>query len=277
MKNVSLYIMKTKELIGLITVMLAVFVLLTACATQPAQPSTAPAQQPAAQPGPETAETPAPQVPAGTTAAGTEPAETAPAEYSSDILPLVEKSRKISSYSYTFKSNIKNSFGKYEEELYYVSVKGDKAKKSYQTAKKSGLSFFYSDIYLDMAAKTAVATCSIEYLSCKEWKDAYNIDYSSEALAMTPLGLMQTLPASAKIVGTETFDDRSTVILEYLNSLGKKEKLNVDTFYGLPLRRTITEVQEEDEVILERYSFTKMDVGVVKTSDVTLPSTYTVK
>ena len=49
----------------------------------------------------------------------------------------------------------------------------------------------------------------------------------------------------------------------------------IDTYSGLPVELVIYTIENESEVILERFQLTKLGIGLAKTSDVTLSSEYT--
>ena len=56
--------------------------------------------------------------------------------------------------------------------------------------------------------------------------------------------------------------------------MGDKEKLSVDTYYGVPLKQIIYKAVDDEFVIKENNLFTIVSVGNIKNVDVTIPGDY---
>lgn len=75
-------------------------------------------------------------------------------------------------------------------------------------------------------------------------------------------------------MGTEFFQGRSLNIYEFVNSMGMKEQISVDPYFGLPFKQTIFESSKAGDTIKEKHTFTKIEIGQIKDADVTLPANY---
>ncbi len=122
--------------------------------------------------------------------------------------------------------------------------------------------------------KEASAICEIELLLCDGEKVIHEVDYESEEITVFPLDIMKNIPSSAEVFGSEVINNRKATIISYVNADGKNEKVSIDDFYGIPLKWIIYEVIDEDEIVLEKYTFNKLGANNVKTADVTPPEDY---
>ncbi|MBU1973976.1 MAG: hypothetical protein KKH52_01110 [Nanoarchaeota archaeon] len=198
------------------------------------------------------------------------------ASHSSEVVELIEKSEKVNSYHYSFISLIRQSNNNYEEvATYQAYLKGDKIKKIYLSPVKLNQEFYYIDIYLNINEKTAVGTCSTNSVLCDDLDNqAFKLVYTSEKISPTPLDLLSALPLSAQKIGEETIENRKAAVLSYTNSDGKLEKLSVDTYSGIPLKQIIYQLEDDEEVVLEKNTFSLDGLNDVKNADVTLPDNY---
>lgn len=195
-------------------------------------------------------------------------------QYDPNVKVYLDKAEKVESYSYHFSSRVLNNFGNFEElKDYNAFVKGNQVKKVYldQVKYKEGVN--YDTVFLNLAEKTTFGVCLEKGAVMCSGMDgkAFKIDYGREKL-VTPQELMELVPPSAKIVGEETIDRRNTVILGYINARGQQEKLSVDKYSGLPMKRVVYQMEGDQEVVLEKTTFTQLSVGNVKSAEVTLPS-----
>ncbi len=180
-----------------------------------------------------------------------------------EVAQLLEKSQTISSYKYILDSFKGNFYTAYHLE--------EKVKKEYLSPIKFNKELYYDTVYLDENKKTAVGICQSKTVLCEgSFNRAFNLDYNTEKIELNPLGVIRGIN-HAKEVTTQTVNGRSAVILEYQNKRGQIEQLWVDDFYGFPLRQ---EIFSDNEEIIEKHTFSRIEVGNVKESKVTLPSKF---
>ncbi len=177
---------------------------------------------------------------------------------------LIEKTKKIDNYQYTFDAS---KGGTYD---YYIY--GQKAKKVYLVPIKLKGDVNYNEVYLDNPLQDAVVVCTKGVSSCTyAWKKAYQISYIKEKVDLTPLVVVANIPYSAKKVGEEVFDNQKTSIIEYINGQDKKERLWMDHYTGLPLKQVIYSVDTETgDKELVKHTFTRVILNIKK-SDVMFP------
>ncbi len=155
---------------------------------------------------------------------------------------------------------------------YEVFIKGNKAKKVFDDAIKIRSDVYYTTIYLDLNRKTAAAACEKGGTLCSPiWNNAYNLDYEAVKLDPTPIDIIKQVK-SAESVGSELFENKQLTIYEYTNPESQKERLSIDSYYGLPHRQVIYEGSSKKE----EHTFTKVETGLVTVEDVTLPAKYKV-
>jgi len=197
-------------------------------------------------------------------------------EYDEAVADLMAKSEDTDNYKYFFQSSIRNKYGSYESgPSYEVYIKGEKVKKIYPREIKLKEDVYYNEVYLDLDKEEAVGICTESGMNCKPiWDKAFELDYPTEKLLMTPWKLIQNIDPETEEVGSEVFDNRNLLILEYDNAKGEKEKLSVDKYSGLPLKRVVYTYEDDEKIILESYTFTMLAVGGVKNVDITLPEKY---
>lgn len=198
----------------------------------------------------------------------TTPAPAAEKKLAPAVQALVDKGKAITNYKYTFDSGL---FGP----SYEVYVRGNLVKKILADTVKLDQDIFYNEVYMDLTARTATAICSKSgSVSCQShYNEAFTVPYTTERPAFFPVDLFARINTDAKIVGKERFDNRDTTIIEYTNVDGKKERLWIENYYGLPVRQEIYASSETSEV-LEKHTFTQINVGNVLTADVTVPEQY---
>ena len=200
------------------------------------------------------------------------PREEASVFLNKEVAELVEKSKEISGYHYAFASRKRDTFGNYQDESYSVVSKGNLVKKVYLSPK--AIEGGYSDlVYIDEAAKKAVGVCAnAQSVLCESRLNVKtNLPYEQHQLEVVPLSIIQQIDPAAKKIGVETVDSRSVAVLEYAVS-GGKEKVYVDTYYGLPLQWDIYSISGDEEILQKQYSFTRISVNDVKDAEVQVPS-----
>ena len=181
-----------------------------------------------------------------------------------EVNTLLTKSQGVTNYYYLYDNE--------DIESYEVMVKDGKIKNIYVTPIKFSGEIFYDEVYLDSNKKTAIAICTKTSVLCDSSRGkAYLINYENQFPKIDPVALINQVKTAQK-VGTLVIENRQTTILEYINADGKREQLFVDNYYGVPLQQIIYKNEEND--ILEKHLFTKMSVGNVKDSEITMPSSY---
>jgi len=202
-----------------------------------------------------------------------QPAAPVQKSYSKDVEELLLKGKGKANYKYYFSSMAPNQFGQYEEKAGYdLYVRDSKMKKSYASPVKIDSANMYDAVYLDSAEKKAFGMCITDTNCVNIQNKAYPLDYESEKVSLTPSSILKDVSYDAKIVGTEIFDSSNTKILEYVNKDGDKERLNIDSYSGLPLKQIKYIIENDVTKDLSRNMFTQVVVGSVKLSDVQLPS-----
>jgi len=192
------------------------------------------------------------------------PKEKPKPQYDPIVNELIEKTKKIDTYRYTFDAS---KGGTYD---YYIN--GQKTKKVYLVPIKLNGDINYNEVYLDDGLQDAVVVCTKGVSSCTyAWKKAYAVKYENEKVELTPLSVVANIPYSAQKVGEEVVDNQETSIIEYINGQGKKERLWMDHYTGLPLKQVIYSVDTENgDKELLKHTFTRIILGVKKV-DVTFP------
>ena len=166
-------------------------------------------------------------------------------EISVDVRDLLERHKtRVKSIYYKYRGP---ETGTNFHEFY---VKGGKIKyKPYLELKSLDREDSYDTIFIDKTSKTAQSYCVAAYCAYKGKKA--DLNYGSAYIA-TVFDWISV--ASAKKVGEEFIDDRSTWKLETDSGI-----LWVDTFYGIPLKA---------ESNGKTYKFEQISVNSVQDSDV---------
>jgi len=219
----------------------------------------------------------APTAPEQPTAPAPKPVLTEPSTETVDKVPeqklspaveqLVSKNHDTTNYKFLLDAFDTNS--------YEVSVKENKVKKVYTNPVKYQRDKFYTTVYLDLTARTAVATCEEPGVLCESiWGKYMQLNFNDQQLSLTPLTVIENIGNDATIVGTENFENRAATIIEYTNDAGMTERVSIDTYYGLPLRQEIYSQQGDERVLQQKHTFTRQAVGSVKNAEVTLSAEY---
>ncbi len=195
------------------------------------------------------------------------PPAPAVASLDSQVVELVEKAKKIESYTYLLDEADPKGFT--------VFVYKNKSKKKYLSPVKREGEIFYNEVYLDDTNKNAVAICRDGGVLCEGLGDkVFTLTYEAERNLVDPLNLVREVVLAEK-VGTEKIDNRATLIIKYLNKEGLTEKLWLDEFYGVPMRQVVFAPQQDnEETELLKHTFTKIKIGSVKEADVTVPESF---
>ncbi len=125
---------------------------------------------------------------------------------------------------------------------------------------------YFDMVYLDMSAKAGVAYCEDRHHQrCVDPDRRFDIAYE-DFIIKTPKDWMLGLPADARVLSSETIDERLATVIEYPNPDGTTTRLWVDTFSGLPMQ--VITYQGEVENTFERYGFRDLSVNSVLASNV---------
>lgn len=194
------------------------------------------------------------------------------AVYDPELAQLIAKSKEVNNYQYVYKLSKRNYGGNYiPETSYNVYIKDNLIKKAYTEAQKTVDGRHYSEVYLDSNAKTAVIVCTSKSSLCdKDRGKKYEIRYESEKLKFTPKDLVQDLPASAVKSQDETFDGRSLKVFEIVKDKVSKISVAIDKYSGLAIKRTVYDFKDDEEMILEKHTFTNLELNNVKKAEVSL-------
>ena len=134
-------------------------------------------------------------------------------------------------------------------------VFNDKVKKVYSSPQKRG-SRFYTDFYLNNAARTAIAVCAVGGVLCgTNVNKVEDADYESEKLSVTMKEVLEEIPPTANVTGSALVDNRKATIIEYDNV-----KVYLDNFFGVPLKKEVF-----DGELIEEHTFSRVSAGVKET------------
>jgi len=188
-----------------------------------------------------------------------------------ELTGLIQKAQDQTNYKYFFVGRFLSERGKLEPlPTYTFYVRDGNTKIRFVDNLKFAEDMYYNEVYYD--GTTALASCSIG-LSCDYNLKSYSINYTE--LESTPLKLLERVPYNAEIVDRKKVEGRDAIVVEYINEEENSERMFIDTYSGLPVELVIYTIENESEVILERFQLTKLGIGLAKTSDVTLSSEYT--
>lgn len=259
--------MKYTKLLS-VTLMIVVFLFLISCSPQLAEK---PAEKITAAPTPEASSNAVTTVETNSKPTITIiPPQEEVNDYAPELKPLIEKGKKLISYKYVYDIPSGDS--------YEYFINGNQVKKYYSTTRKSSLlNVYYNEIYYNLNTKEGQAICSVGASSCNNvWKKAFPISYDREKVTITPSDLINTLGYDTKKVGEETFDNYQTIIVEHTNAQGKKEKLWLNSYYGLPMIQIVYDTINGEDKEIEKHTFTRYSSPVLA-SEVTLPSDYEIQ
>ena len=187
-----------------------------------------------------------------------------PSTLDSDLALLLNKNKDATNYYYVYDAS--KSSG------YAVTVRGDLAKKTYSPPQKLHRDIYYDQVYLNLKKQTASGSCDQAGILCRpHLKQIFVMGYT--LLPPSPVDLVQGI-TTAKRVGTEVFDGRQLQIIEFLNPEGKRERLSLDDYYGLPFRQVVYSSAHENAGVEEEHTFTDIVVGQVQSADVMIPVDY---
>ncbi len=194
------------------------------------------------------------------------------AAYDPELAKLMDKSKGVNNYQYVYKLSKRNYGGNYiPEPTYTVYIKDNLIKKSYSEPQKTADGRYYNEVYLNTKAETAVMVCTLKSSFCDNDKGKkYEIRYESEKLKFTPKDLVQEMPASAIKFQDETFDGRSLKVFDVIKDKVSKISVSIDTYSGLAIKRTVYDFKDDEEMVLEKHTFTNLELNNVKNAEVNL-------
>ncbi|MBI2669373.1 hypothetical protein HYX14_06040 [Candidatus Woesearchaeota archaeon] len=184
-----------------------------------------------------------------------------------DIAYIVEKGLAVTSYQYEFDNS--------KPDTYEVYLRDTKFRKVYRDTMRFKEGVYYNEVYVNPSQKQAVGVCTKLGTTCGPiWNKAFKVSYEKEGELLTPQDVLRLIRPDVKKVGDQLFDNQRTLILQYINAQGKKERVWVDAYNNLPLKQEIfASGDPEEESIKEVHTFTRAIIGVRK-SDVTLPENF---
>lgn len=172
-----------------------------------------------------------------TTTASQPAVTTAPKEQMSpQIRDLLKRAQeKLTSMQYLYGGTAtKNLF------LDTYSVKGDKVK-----IKKYEENYYVRDGYFDAIYVNDAVGCCEELSRCRSHNvdntnKKFDVDVESLNVPLTPKQWLLDIPASAKVVGPQTFNERSVTYIKYVNKDGNEVGMWIDDTYGIPHKIVVT-------------------------------------
>lgn len=204
-----------------------------------------------------------------------------PAEYDPAVAALRDKGLKETNFRYAFISKVRDEFGNMRQTADYdVVVRDDKAKRVYLNPTRWDKEVFYTEVYLDNTAKKVTLVCArtTGTLCAPFYKKAFVVnDYETYKIPFTILDVMKGISPDAKVIGTSVIDNRKVTIIAYADKEGKRHKVYMDNFYGLPLRHEVRIEENEKLVMVQEDEFRRMVAGHVNKEDVVVPADYEVQ
>ncbi len=144
-------------------------------------------------------------------------------------------------------------------------IKGDKIKIGLYEINRWNNDYF-DTVYLDPATKTAEAFCENNNKErCRDNDRKFDVSYE-DFIIKTPLEWLTSIPRDAKVTGSENFDERMSVVVEYTRDDGATVRIWIDRFSGVPVRVLI--FMDEVENILEQYNFKNLVINTLTSQDV---------
>ncbi|PIY60226.1 hypothetical protein COY95_02875 [Candidatus Woesearchaeota archaeon CG_4_10_14_0_8_um_filter_47_5] len=172
-----------------------------------------------------------------------------------EVLALKEKSAKVTTMRYVYQDPT-IAPGKWQ---FYIFGKKIKIKLPQKAPDNPATNF--DTIYMDTEKKAAVAYCEdTDKIRCPDPLKNFSVSYS-EYYKKTPYQWIQEVPYATTKTG-ESIDGRETLLVVY-DKGGATYSLNVDTYYGLPLR-----IAKQTGKTIETYRFEDFSTTGVKESDV---------
>ena len=188
-----------------------------------------------------------------------EPVQSIVESMSSDVAALLAQREKVVSLKTSVDDGVPGS--------YTLIVRGDKLKKIYSVPQSYNKETLVTTVYIDRSAKTAVGICDVVFACTREREGkGRSLIYESEN-PTTPLDIINRVTATKK-VGEEKFDNRQTFLLEHILPGGKRERLWVEKFFGVPLQQRVF----SGDTLTEKHTFTLTSFNGVLVEDVSLPT-----
>jgi hypothetical protein len=118
---------------------------------------------------------------------------------------------------------------------------------------------YYDTIYVDLSL-----ACCEEQSRCKSHNvdntgKKFDVDVTLEKMPKSPYQWMQEVPASAQIIGPQTFNSRSVTYIKYTDDKGQMVEMWVDDTYGVPHKVVVGETN--------KYQYNDMLFNGLKDSD----------
>lgn len=192
--------------------------------------------------------------------------------YNKDLAEFIDKTEDIDNYEFEFAKSVRTNTGYYTPEPRFdVMIVGNKIRKTFVVPQQASDGSFYDNVYMDLDTGKAHTTCKSSTVLCDDSRLVVKeATLSGHLLEITPLELIQNIPAQAEESTREFFDGRSLIVYEYTNDLGRVERLSVDKYYGLPLKWNVYEKDDDRLVAIKKFTFKDVSVGNVKNSEVTV-------
>ena len=156
--------------------------------------------------------------------------------HDSELVKLIEKSKTTENYKYLLSISTKNAGGNFEETNYWISRIENKVRVGLTSnAFKDGDS--YTDIFLDLDAKTAFGRCLYFGVSCeKRYDEKMELNYDEINGFIYIKDMLNDIPTTAKVIGTKYVENRDALSVEYEEN-GKVIEVAIDKYYGFPVRK----------------------------------------
>jgi hypothetical protein len=190
----------------------------------------------------------------------TVPPVTAPAPSSDPKLTALMKKAKEKVKSYGFYYTTSQNWELWRDQYF---VRGDNIKVKLYDVNLYNKENYFDTVYLNTRAKTGSAFCEHDsHVKCKDKDREFVVQYE-DFVIKTPLEWLESMH-NARWVGTETFDDRNTQVVEY-DENGSTVRVWIDAFYGVPLKVIVYHGDIENAIA--KYGFRDMTINTVTSSD----------
>jgi hypothetical protein len=114
--------------------------------------------------------------------------------------------------------------------------------------KKYSEDYYVREGYYDTVYYTLGVACCEEIDRCRSHNvdntgKKFDVDASTLKMPKSPYQWVKEVPATAQIVGPQTFDQRSVTYIKYTDANGQQVEMWVDDTYGVPHKVVVGEVK----------------------------------
>ena len=226
-------------------------------------PEPEPVEQPAAEPQPlptpVPTEEPAPTTPAEEQPPAEEPRLIPQTGYTDDVQKIVNKQQKVKSHSFYYSTS--ENWNLVRDQYF---VKGNRIKIKLYEVNQWDKDYF-DTVYLNTDTKEAEAFCEdTDKARCRDNDRKFDISYD-DFIMKTPLTWLNEMATSAKVISSESFDERQSYVLEYPGVDGATVRIWIDKFSGVPVKVLVYVGELENQA--ELHGFKDLSINSVTNAE----------